>query len=97
MQHIAKQDRIETLVSHRKVAAIVWQVIDVSGGAGADVQANHGRSQDALKMMCDEAVAAADVEDVCASRKHACDFERHVVCSCDFPPPSHAFEATFDG
>jgi len=97
MQHIAKQDRVETLVSYRKVAAIVWKVIDMRSGAGAHIQSNHSRSQHALKMVCDEAVAAANVEDVGASRKHACDFERHVVCSCDFPSSSNAFEATFDG
>jgi hypothetical protein len=37
MQHITKQDRIETPVSDRKVPSVVGKVIDASGSAGPDV------------------------------------------------------------
>jgi hypothetical protein len=47
-------------------------------------------------MVRDEAVAAADVENVRIWRKHTGDFKRHVVSSPDLAPSSHAIEATFD-
>jgi hypothetical protein len=62
VQHIAKQDGIEALISNRKVPAVVWQVIDGSGSAFADVETNHSRSEHSAQMMRDETVAAADVE-----------------------------------
>jgi hypothetical protein len=47
--------------------------------------------------MCDEAIAAADVEHVRSRRQHTGDFKRHVICSTDFASSSHAFETAFDG
>ena len=47
-------------------------------------------------MMRDEAVAATDVEHVGLRRKHARDFERHVISSANLAPPPHTLEATFD-
>ncbi len=70
MQHIAKQHRVKALISDREVAAVVRKIIDACGGAVADVQSNDSRSQQALQMMCDETVAAADVENVCIRRQH---------------------------
>ena len=97
MQHVAEQHGVETLVFDGKVPAIVRKIIDASRGAGADVQSNHGRSEDALEMVRDEAVTAAYIEYVSARRQHTRDFKRHVVSSSDFTAPSHAREATFDG
>jgi hypothetical protein len=48
MQHIAKQHCIETLIPHGKVAAVVRQVIDMRGGAAADVETDDSGSQNAL-------------------------------------------------
>ena len=96
MQDITEQDSIEALISDRKMPAVVWQVVDARGGAVADVETNDSRTEHAAKMMGDEAVAASDVEYVCAWRKHTRDFERHIVCSSDFSSPSHAAEAAFD-
>jgi len=96
MQHVAKQHRIEALVLNGKMPAVVRQVINESRGAWPHVQTDDSCTKHRSQMMCDEAVAAADVENVRVRRQHACDFERHVVCSSDFTTPSHAFDATID-
>ena len=96
MQHVTEQYGIEALIFDRKMTAIVRKIFDARGGVGADVQPNDGRTQQTLKMMCDETIAAADIEHVRLRREHAGDFKRHVICSTNLAPPSHAFEATFD-
>src|ERR1044072_301200 len=97
MQNVAQQDRIEALVFDGKVPAVVGQVIDASGGVVADVQSDHCSTEHALEMVRDEAIAAADVEDVRMWWKHFGDFKRHVVSPPDFAASSHSLEATFDG
>lgn len=96
VQHVTEQHSVEALIFNGKVPAVVGQVIDACVRAVADVETNHSRSDHASKMMRDETVAAANVEYVCARRKHMRDFERHVVCSSNFSAPSHAVEAAFD-
>jgi len=98
MQYVAEQHGVEAFIFDGKMAAIVWKIIDPSGSdVAADVQAYDRRTQQALKMMRDEAVAAADVEHVRSWRQHTRYFERHVIRSPDFAAPSHTLEATFDG
>ncbi|MEN3329658.1 MAG: hypothetical protein V7638_4465 [Acidobacteriota bacterium] len=96
MQHVAEQHRVEALIFHRKMAAIVRKIIDLSSGLFADVQPNHRRAQQPLQMMRDEAIAATDVEHVRLRGQHTRDFERHVISSTNLAAPSHAFEATLD-
>ena len=96
MKDITKQDGIERLVLNRKMAAVVWKVIDARGSAVANVQTDHGGSKHSLQVMCDEAIAAADVEHGHSGRQHAGNFKRHVISSTNFTAPSHALEATFD-
>ena len=45
MQHVAKQHGVEALVAHRKVAAVVGQVIDARGCAVPDVESDHRLSE----------------------------------------------------
>ena len=97
MQHITEQHRIESLVLHWKVSAVVRQIIDPRRSVACDIETDHGRAEHALQVMRDEAVATADVEYVGPRRQHAGHFKRHIVCSPDFAPPSHALEATLDG
>ena len=96
VQYVAKQNRIEALISNGKVPAVVWQIVDARGSAVADVQSNYGRAEHASKMMRDEAVSATHVEYVRTRRQHTRDFERHVVCSPNFSATAHSVEATFN-
>jgi hypothetical protein len=96
MQHIAKQNGVEPLIPDGEATPVVGKVIDASGSAAADIQADDRCAEDALQMMRDKAIAAADVENVCAWRQHLRHFKRHVVCSSDFSAASHALEAPFD-
>jgi hypothetical protein len=97
MQHVAEQHRVEALIFDRKVPAIVRKVIDARSGAVTDVQSDDSCTEHALEMVRDETVAAADVEDVGAWRKHFGHFKRHVVSSSYFTASSHSLEATSDG
>jgi hypothetical protein len=97
MQNIAEQHCVEALVFDRKMPAVVRKVVDASGGAVADVQADHRAAEHALKMVRDETVAAAHVENVGIRRQHSGDFKRHVVSSSDLAASAHSLEATFDG
>src|SRR5262245_36248847 len=97
MQHITEQHRIEALVLHWKMTAVVGQIVDASRSLTTDIQSNHGGAKHALQVMRDETVATADVEYVCAWRQHLRDLERHVVSSSDLAAASHALEATFNG
>jgi hypothetical protein len=96
MENITEQYSVEALIPDRKVAAIIGEVINPSSGAVSNVQTDYGCAEHALQVMCDETIAAADVEYGGSRRKHTGDFERHVICSTDFAAASHAVEATFD-
>jgi len=96
VQHIAEQHRIEALILHGKMTAIVRQVVDASIGVAAYIQSNYISAEHALQMMRDEPVATADVENIRARRQHIHDFERHVVSATHLAAASHALEATFD-
>lgn len=96
MQHVAKQHRIEALIAHGKMPAIVRQVVDASGCVSADVETDYSRTEHALQVMGDETVAAADVEHVRARWQHPGDFERHVISAAHLAASSHALDATFD-
>jgi len=45
MQHVTKQHGVEALVTHRKVAAVVGQVIDARRRVVADVESDHWPSK----------------------------------------------------
>ena len=96
MQHITQQHRVKALVLHRKMAAIVRQVVDASIGAVTHIQSNDRRAKHALQVVRDETVATTDVEHVSARRQHIHDFERHVVSAADLAASSHALDAAFD-
>jgi len=48
MQHVTEQHGVEALIAHRKMPAIVRQVVDASGGVAADVESHHSRTEHAL-------------------------------------------------
>jgi hypothetical protein len=96
VQHITQQHCVKALVLDRKMAPVVRQVIDARGSAVSDVQANHCRAEHALQVMCDETVAATDVEYIGSGRQHTRDFERHIVSTSDFASSPHTPEAAFD-
>jgi len=96
MKDITKQHGIEALIFNRKMAAVVWKVIDTRSNAVANIQPDHSCAKHPLQMMCDEAVAATYVEHSRSRWKHAGDFECHVICSTNFAAPFHALEATLD-
>src|SRR5689334_14601476 len=95
MQHVAKQHRIETLIAHGKMPAVVSQILDLRSGAVADVETHDGFADETAEMMRDEAVAAPDVEHVGPGRQHTRHFQRHVVRAANLAPSSHAPEAAF--
>src|SRR5690242_16134412 len=96
MQHVTKQHGIETLIAHRKMPAVVRQILDLRRSAVADVETDHGFAQQTAEMMRDETVAATDVKHVGPRRQHTRYFERHVVRAANFAPSSHAPEAALD-
>jgi hypothetical protein len=97
MQYITKQYGVETLIPDGKMAAIVRKEIDASCSIFGNVQSDDGFTEHALQVVCDEAVAATDVEYTRVRRQHAGDFERHIISSTNLAAPARAFEATFDG
>jgi hypothetical protein len=96
MEHVTKQHRVETLIAHGKMPAIVRQILNVRGRAVADVDPDHGFADEAAQMMRDETVAAADVEHVGPRRQYTRYFERHIVRSPNLAPSSRALEAALD-
>jgi hypothetical protein len=68
MQHITEQHRVKALVPNRKMPAVVWNIVDASGGVAPYIQSHDSGSEHALQVMRDETVATTDVEHVSARR-----------------------------
>jgi hypothetical protein len=64
VQHIAEQYCIKALILHRKMTAIVRQVVDASIGVAPHIQPNYSRAEHALQMMRDETITTTDVQNI---------------------------------
>jgi hypothetical protein len=66
MKHITKRDGVTRVVFDWQTMAVITNVIDRRFGFVADINAQYVSAQQSAQVMRDEAVAATDIQDVCA-------------------------------
>src|SRR5258705_9083974 len=83
-------------VCDRKFCAVELPVINVSLSPGLEVNADRFSVKHCRQMMRDETAAATNVKHTRFIRKHARDFQRHVVSTADLATTSFTSPAALD-
>src|SRR5687767_8053686 len=94
MQDITEQGRIKRLITYGKLFPIELPIRDDSFCAGRDINPNDRGTEQCAQVMCDIAVAAADIEDPRSCGNRARNFERHIVSPSNFTAAEFAIPAT---
>jgi hypothetical protein len=83
MQHVTEENHVERSIGHWEVLAIVPHVVDPGICCVPDVETHHFGMQEASQMVCDESVAAANIQYANAWWQLGRDLEGHVVRATD--------------
>jgi hypothetical protein len=84
------------LVRYRKLFAVELPVVNSGLGPGIEVNPDRFGVKHCRQMVRDEAVAATNVKEARFVRKHARDFERHVVSAADLATASFTSPPALD-
>jgi hypothetical protein len=96
MQDITEQHRVERIIHHRKMRAVVTTIINRRLRTISHINSHDARAEQCTEMMRDKAAATAYIQNFRAAGKHARDLLCHVISAADFAPPPFARPAVFD-
>lgn len=94
VQYVAQQDSVYRSVLNRKMSPVELPIINRRFSSCIQIDTYHLRADHCRQVVCDEAVAAANIKHPRVGRNHASDFERHVISTPHLATPPFAPPAT---